>query len=255
MSHASARPSPVPRQAPCTAAMVGTATLAILSISGLNTSRRTASPSSCSGSASARSRPLQNARPWPRTSRARTPSASARLSVSARSCTIARFIAFILSGRLSTTSATPPSRLYRTGPELSDAGIRGALLGGEDLELARADGDAVLVDDVPAVGDEACPGIFVGLLEHLDVEVDRVVDPGRCRVAKPIGAVVGEDRRGVRGHAETGAERKDHDARGHALAEHRSLGRDLVDVWVEPVACERAPVDDVAFGDGPPPCA
>src|ERR1700691_4521566 len=194
MSQASARPSPVPRQAPCTAAMVGTARPAIRSISGLKTSRSTASPSSCSGSASARSRPLQNARPSPRISRARAPSASALLSVSTRSCTITRFIAFILSGRLSTTSATPLSRLYRTGPELSDAGIRGTLLGGEDLELARADSDAVLVEDVPAVGHESGVGVLVGLLHHLDVEVDGVVDPCRGRVTQAIGPVVGEDR-------------------------------------------------------------
>ena len=37
----------------------------------------------------------------------------------------------------------------RSGP--SDSGIRRALLGGEDLELARAHGDAVLVEDVPAI--------------------------------------------------------------------------------------------------------
>src|ERR1700722_9368674 len=255
MSHASARPSPVPRHAPCTAAMVGIAMVAIRSSSGLKMSRRIASPSSCRGSASARSRPLQNARPSPRTTSARAPPVSAWSSASARSWTIARLIAFILSGRLSTNSATPPSTVSRTGPAPSDAGIRLALLGGQDLELARANGDAVLVEDVPAICHQAGLCVLVGLLDDLDVEVDGVVDPRRRCVAEAIGSVVGEDRRRVGWDTEAGAQREHHDPGRDALAEHRALGGDLVDVRVEPVAGQRAPVDDVAFGDGAAPRA
>src|SRR5580700_6769589 len=254
-SHASARPSPVPRQAPWTAAIVGTATPAIRVISGLRRSRRIASPSSWSGSASERSRPLQNARPSPRTSSARAPpvSAASRLSMSSR--TIATLIAFILSVRSSTSSATPSSTVRRTVLGSSDSGIRGSLLGGENLQLTRAHRDPVLVEHVPAIRHEPRLRVAIGLLDHLDVEVDGVVDPCRGRVAQPVGAVVGEDGGRIAGYAEPGTQGEHHDPGRNPLAEHRPLRRHRVDVRVEPIAGERAPADDVRLGDRPPPRA
>src|SRR5580700_4828967 len=254
-SHASARPSPVPRQAPWTAAIVGTATPAMRAIRGLSTSRRIASPSSWRGSASERSRPLQNARPSPRTSSARAPpvSAASRLAMSSR--TIASFTAFNLSGRSSTSSASPSLTVRRTVARCSDSGIWRALLGGEDLQLARADGHPVLIEHVPPIRHEPGPRVAIRLLGDLDVEIDGVVDPGRRRVSQAVRAVVGEDGGRVTGHAEPGAQREHHDPRRHALPEHRPLSCDLVDVGVEPVAGERAPADDVRLGDGPSPGA
>jgi len=67
-------------------------------------------------------------------------------------------------------------------------------------------------------------------------------------VAQTVGAVVGEDGGRVAGDAEPGPEREHHDPGRDALSEHGALRRDLVDVWVEPVAGECAPVDDVRLG-------
>src|ERR1700730_9894352 len=144
-------------------------------------------------------------------------------------------MALILSGRFSTTSATSPSMVSSTGRSTSDSGIRGALPGGEDLQLARADGDPVLVDDVPPVRDQPRLRILVRLLDDLDVEVDRVVDPRRRGVAEAVTAVVREDRRRVTRHSQAGAHREHHDPRGDPLPEHRPLGGYLVDVRIEPV--------------------
>src|SRR5207302_1492409 len=61
----------------------------------------------------------------------------------------------------------------------------------------------------------------------------------------------GKNGGGVGGDAEAGRHGKHHDARSNALAEHRPLGRHRVDMRVEPIARQSAPVHDVRLGDGP----
>src|SRR5438552_350049 len=130
-----------------------------------------------------RSRPLQNARPSPRTRGARAPPAStaSRLCISSR--TMAPFMAFILSGRLSTSSAASAAVVRMTVRGWSDSGIRRPLLGGEDLQLAGAHRGAVRVEHVPAVRDQARLLVAVSLLDDLDVQVQRVADPCGSEVA------------------------------------------------------------------------
>src|SRR6266545_178281 len=242
-SHASARPSPVPSAAPCTAAKVGAGKSASRATAGFSDPFRIASPSSLAGSASARSRPAQKPRPSPRTISARTPAFSAASSRACRSATRAALTAFILSGRFSTSSPSASSTWSRTvSPGLLV--IRPALLGGEDLELTRADRLAVLVEDVPAVRDDS--GLRVAILL---LEMDRVADPRSPRIAQLVGPVVREDRRRVGRYPEAGADGEHHDPGGDALAEHRALGCDLVDVRVVPVAGQRTPAHDVGLGD------
>src|SRR4029077_20357988 len=157
-----------------------------------------------------RAPPPQKARPSPRTSNARAPPASAASRLSMSSRTIAMLIAFILSGRSSTSSATPSSMVRRTVLRSSDSGIRRSVLGGENLQLTRAHRDSILVEDIPAIRHEPRLRVAIGLLDHLDVEVDGVVDPCRGGVAQPVGAVVGEDGGRIAGHTQPGAEREHH---------------------------------------------
>src|SRR5215831_18610794 len=105
-SQASAIPSPTPRHAPCTAAKVGAGKAAIRLMIGLTMPSRMASASSLPGSASARSRPAQNPAPSPLSTTARTAARSTRSKAATNSFAIASLMAFNLSGRLRTISAS-----------------------------------------------------------------------------------------------------------------------------------------------------
>ena len=145
MSHAKAIPRPTPRQAPCTAAIVGTSRSASRCSSGLNRSLRIASASSVSGSASVRSRPAENARPAAVTSTARaSPTES---SARWKSATISASSEFKRSGRSRRNSATPSSIVHVT--VMSAPSKKTPTIDGDRARTLRgAIGDAALHADI-----------------------------------------------------------------------------------------------------------
>ena len=159
-SHAEREPEARAERGPCTAANVGTASSARRATTGFSESLRIASPSSLAGSASARSRPAQKPRPSPRTTSARTPRrfdfVEARVQIGDHRLVDRVHLVGTVQDQLAvrTVDDQEDGAAIRAGRHSSYAALVIAVRR-QDLELARADRVAVLVEDVPAVHDDS----------------------------------------------------------------------------------------------------